>query len=120
MLGYRSQLTRCQRASFELHRVDVTRQTRGNISVALMVFGKRLGFTKRIEGLQRFGAFDVAAGSGDELVNAAVVGVAAMNSGAVKVSKPIDDPAVVKKTPVWRALEGVNDTLSPLTAANGS
>ena len=41
-----------------------------------------------------------------------------MNGGAVKVSEPIDDHAVIGKRAIWRALEGMNYSLGPLTTVN--
>jgi len=55
-----------------------------------------------------------------ELVHGPVIVVATVNRGAVEVSKPIDDHPVVSKRAVWRTLEGMNNTLHPLTAANRS
>src|SRR5262245_8389216 len=55
-----------------------------------------------------------------KLVNAAVAIHAAVHSRAVEVTKSIDDHAVVRKTPIWRAREGMNNTLSPLPAADRS
>jgi hypothetical protein len=43
-----------------------------------------------------------------------------MNSGAIKISKPIDDQPVVGKRAIWRAAKAMNDTLDPLIAANGT
>jgi hypothetical protein len=61
---------------------------------------------------------NVAAVSRRELVNATVVVRAAVHSGTVEVSESIDDHAIVGKATIWRALERMNDTLSPLPAAN--
>jgi hypothetical protein len=55
-----------------------------------------------------------------ELVDATVVVRAAVHSGAVEVFESIDDHEVVGKATVWRALERMNNTLSPLSAANRS
>ena len=55
-----------------------------------------------------------------KLVDATVVVRAAVHSGPVEVSKSIDDHAVVGKATIWRALERMNNTLSPLPAANRS
>jgi hypothetical protein len=43
-----------------------------------------------------------------------------MNGGAVKVSEPIDNHPIIGKRAIWRALEGMNYRLGPLTAANGT
>src|SRR6266496_4599068 len=53
-----------------------------------------------------------------ELVHAAVVVLASVNRGAVKVSKTIDDHSVIGKGTIWRPLERMNYSLNPLTAAN--
>jgi hypothetical protein len=53
-----------------------------------------------------------------ELVHAAVVVLAAVNRGAVKVSKTIDDHSVIRKGTIWRPLGRMNYSLNPLTAAN--
>jgi hypothetical protein len=63
--------------------------------------------------------FQVAAASRRELVDATVV-VCRRERGAVEVSESIDDHAVVGKATIWRALERMNNTLSPLPAANRS
>ena len=55
-----------------------------------------------------------------KLVDATVVVRTAVHSGAVKISESIDDHAVVGKATIWRALERMNNTLSPLPAANRS
>ena len=55
-----------------------------------------------------------------KLVNATVVVRSAVHSRAVEISESIDDHAVVGKSTIWRALERMNDTLSPLSAANRS
>ncbi len=55
-----------------------------------------------------------------EFVDRSVVVIAAMNCGTVKVSKPINNHAIIRKRAIWRALEGMNDSLGPLTAANGT
>ena len=54
---------------------------------------------------------------GRELVDRSVVVLAPMNGGAVKISKLIDDHAVIGKRAIWRALERMNYSLGPLTAA---
>jgi len=56
--------------------------------------------------------------SGREFVDRSVVVIASMNGGAVKVSELIDDDAVIGKASIWRALEGMNHSLGPLTAGN--
>jgi hypothetical protein len=43
-----------------------------------------------------------------------------MNGGAVKVSEPTDDHPVIGERAIWRALEEMNYSLGPLTAANGT
>ena len=55
-----------------------------------------------------------------KFVDAAVVVRAAVHSGAVEVSESIDDHAIVGKATIWRARERMNNTLSPLPAANRS
>ena len=55
-----------------------------------------------------------------KLVDAAVVVFAAVNRGAVEISESIDDHPIVGKATIWRALERMNNTLSPLPAANRS
>jgi len=55
-----------------------------------------------------------------ELVDATVVIRAAVNRSAVEVSESIDDHAIVGKATIWRALERMNNALSPLPAANRS
>ena len=55
-----------------------------------------------------------------KLVDGTVVVLAAMHSGAVEVSESIDDHPVVGKATIWRARERMNNTLSPLSAANRS
>ena len=55
-----------------------------------------------------------------KLVDATVVVRAAVHSRAVEVSESINDHAVVRKATIWRALERMNNTLSPLPAANRS
>ena len=64
--------------------------------------------------------FEVAAASRREFVDATVVVCAAVNSSAIEVSESIDDHAVVGKATIWRPLERVNHTLTPLPAANRS
>jgi hypothetical protein len=54
---------------------------------------------------------------GRELVDRSVVILAPMNGGAVKISKLTDDHAVIGKRAIWRALERMNYSLGPLTAA---
>ena len=54
---------------------------------------------------------------GRELVDRSVVVLTPMNGGAVKISKLIDDHAVIGKRAIWRALERMNYSLGPLTAA---
>ena len=58
--------------------------------------------------------------SGRELVDGSVVVIAPMNGGAIKVSEPIDDHPVIGKRAIWRALEGMNYSLGPLTAGKGA
>ena len=53
-----------------------------------------------------------------EFVDATVVVRTAVNRGTVEISESIDDHAVIGKATIWRACEGVNNTLHPLTAAN--
>jgi hypothetical protein len=55
-----------------------------------------------------------------KLVDATVVVRAAVHSGAVEISESIDDHPVVGKATIWRALEQMNNTLNPLSAANRS
>ena len=55
-----------------------------------------------------------------KLVNAAVVVGAAVNSRAVEISKSIDDHAIVGEPTIWRPRERMNNTLSPLSAADRS
>ena len=55
-----------------------------------------------------------------KLVDGTVVVRAAVHSGAVEVSESIDDHPVVGKATIWRARERMNNTLSPLSAANRS
>ena len=54
---------------------------------------------------------------GRKLVDRSVVVLAPMNGGAVKISKLTDDHAVIGKRAIWRALERMNYSLGPLTAA---
>jgi hypothetical protein len=58
--------------------------------------------------------------SGRELVDGSIIVNAPMNGRAVKVSEPIDDHPVIGKRAVWGALEAMNYSLGPLTAANGT
>jgi len=55
-----------------------------------------------------------------KLVDAAVIGRAAVNRRAVEIAESIDDHAVVGEATIWRARERMNDTLSPLSATDGS
>jgi hypothetical protein len=55
-----------------------------------------------------------------KLIDATVIVVAAVHRSAVEISESIDDHAVVGKATIWRARERMNNTLSPLPAANRS
>ena len=55
-----------------------------------------------------------------KLVDATVIVRAAVHSGAVEISESIDNHAVVGKATIRRAFERMNNTLSPLSAANRS
>ena len=56
--------------------------------------------------------------SGRELVDGSVVIIAPVNGGSVEITKPINDHSVIGKRAIRRALEGMNYSLDPLTAAN--
>jgi len=56
--------------------------------------------------------------SGREFVDRSVVVAPPMNCGAVKISELIDDHAVIGERAIWRALEGMNYSLGPLTATS--
>ena len=55
-----------------------------------------------------------------KLVDAAVVVAAAVNGRTVEISESINDHPVVGKATIRRASERMNNTLSPLSAANRS
>jgi hypothetical protein len=55
-----------------------------------------------------------------QLIDTSVVVIAAMDRGAVEVSESINDQSVIGKRAIWRACEGMNNTLGPLAAAYGT